>query len=139
MFTINATSAVLPLLAHNVSPDEVAKVQTYLGSASQAVSKASTILASTETPAQKSADIASAFAGIVAPDLPAQYQSIAAAVQEVAQMISQFLADEGALKAAVANRTRAASPAPQTFSDADKARLAQIKTQADALAKSLHP
>lgn len=123
---VGALEIALPLIgpAAGVDPGTIAAVQTYLGATSQAITQASDILAGPGTDAQKAAAIAQAFANIVAPLVPVKYQALAAAVEQVAQYIAQFLAKTASM---------ARSETSHQVSPADTQRLGTIKARAGAV------
>jgi hypothetical protein len=90
---VGALEYALPLIAPaaGIPPAIVTMVSSYLGGVSQAITEASTILQSTQTPAQKAVAIAAAFAGIVAPLVPSQYSALAAAIAKIVQYVANFL------------------------------------------------
>ena len=140
--TIDAVSSALPLVgpAAGLPPDIQAAVQTYLGATSEAVGKAAVILDGPGTDAQKAAAITSAFAGIAAPIVPAKYQQIATAVQNVAELVAKFLshATSASIESGPAVRGASAfAPEPSKkgttkLSAKDRKRLAEIKARAEA-------
>lgn len=146
--TVDAVSAALPLLAPSagIPAALTSQLQGYLGATSTAIASASDILAGPGTDGEKAAQIAASFAGIAAPSVPAQYQGIANAVQQVALMVAKFLADlpPASPAAAVAKPAGSSSflaPAPKSkttkFSAAQKKKLAEIKAKAQAAASAL--
>ena len=76
-----------------MDPATIASVSGYLAATSQAITQATDIEAGTGTDAQKAVQIAAAFAGIAAPIVPAKYQALANAVQQVAQYIAESRQD----------------------------------------------
>jgi len=91
---VDAVQVALPLIgpAAGLPADLQGQIQTYLGATSQAIGKASDILSGPGDDAAKAAQITAAFAGIAAPIVPVKYQGIATAVQQVAVLVSKFLA-----------------------------------------------
>jgi len=117
---VGAIEIALPLIP-GVPTDVATAVESYLSATSAAITQASTILAGTGSDAQKAAAITAAFAGIAEPLVPAQYQSLATAVQKVAQYVAQFLTSTGS----AANTT-----STHALSAKDASRLAAVKTRA---------
>lgn len=131
---VGALEVALPLIgpAAGVDPAITSAVETYLGSASQAITQASDILSSPGlTDAQKEAAITAAFAGIAAPIVPAKYAALASAIQQVAQYIGKFLATLPAPTAAHA-MTEAATTVHVPGSS-DMAKLRGIKARAEGV------
>jgi hypothetical protein len=134
---VDAVSVALPLVgpAAGLPVDVQTQVGQYLVATSKAIGQASDILAGPGDDATKAAQITAAFAGIAAPIVPAKYQAIAQAVQQVATLVAKFL---GSLPVAstqpIAVRApgaRAALPGQATaLSKGDLARLAAVKTKA---------
>ena len=127
---VSAAEIALPLAlpAAGVDPATTAAVESYLQATSSAIAKTSDILSGPGTPASKSAQIIAAFAGIAAPVIPAQYQALVNAIQQVAQYVAQFI---GSLPPpTVAGKMSARI---STVSPADTAKLAQIKARALSL------
>ena len=108
-----------------VDPATTTAVESYLAAVSTAISKATDILAGPGTPAAKSAQIVAAFAGIAAPVVPAKYQSLVNAIQQVAQYVAQFIGSLPPPAVAGKMSARAVSVSP-----ADAAKLTQIKARA---------
>ena len=120
---VGALEVALPLIgpAAGIDPGTLAAVSGYLGGVSQAITEASSILAGTGTDAQKAAAIAAAFAGIAKPLVPPQYSALAAAVEQVAQYVAQFLT-----KAAAGS----ASPAIHILSSGDAVKVQAVQQRA---------
>jgi hypothetical protein len=91
---VDAISVALPLIgpAAGLPADTQSQIQRYLGATSAAIAQASDILAGPGDDATKAAQITAAFAGIAVPVVPAKYQGIAQAVQQVATLVARFLA-----------------------------------------------
>ena len=92
---INAVEAVFPVVAATAGlPDTtVQQVMSYLASVSTAAGQASTILQNGQSPAMQATEIAKAFAGIIAPQLPpGTPQTVISVVQSVASAVQAFLA-----------------------------------------------
>lgn len=130
---IDAVAAALPLIgpAAGLPADLTAQLEGYLGATSTAVSQASDILAGPGTDEQKAAQIVAAFAGIAVPIVPAKYQGIATAIQQVAQMVAKFLATLPS-PALVSARAAGVTEHTTVFSEGDLRRLAEVKTKAAA-------
>ena len=124
---VGAAEIALPLAlpAAGVDPATTTAVESYLAAVSTATSKATDILAGPGTPAAKSAQIVAAFAGIAAPVVPAKYQSLVNAIQQVAQYVAQFIGSLPPPAVAGKMSARAVSVSP-----ADAAKLTQIKARA---------
>lgn len=131
---VDAAAVALPLIGPSAGlpPALQAQIQGYLTATSMACGQAADILAGPGTDAAKGAEIAAVFAGIAVPAVPAQYQGIASAVQQVAVLVAKFL---GGLPVAStqplavrAPGSRPAVPGNVTkLSDSDRAKLASIK------------
>jgi hypothetical protein len=123
---VSAAEVALPVIgaAVGLPPALLAPIVGYLEAVNVAAAEAATILASTETSAQKAVDIAKAFAGVAAgcncipPGTPAEIVSV---INAVANAIGNFLA----------NFQHPPSPAPAIkISSADRAALSSIRTRA---------
>jgi hypothetical protein len=150
---VNAVEVALPLIGPSVGlPANVSsQIQTYLGLTSQAIGKASDILAGSGTDVQKAAAVAAAFAGIAVPAVPSQYQGIASAVQQVTALVTKFLADTSPAVGTPGIAWYAPSyvtfdPSGRAFFEAvkkkstkitakDRKRLAEIKRKAEEAAR----
>lgn len=137
---VDAVAVALPLIgpAAGLPADTTVQIQKYLSATSTAIGQASDILAGPGTDAQKSAQIVAAFSGIAVPLVPAQYQGIAQAVQQVAVLVARFLA---ALPAATTQPlavrptgSTVAVPGKTTaLSASDRQRLLAVKQKALSL------
>lgn len=131
---VGAAEIALPLIGPSAGVDSatIASVSGYLAATSQAITQATDIEAGTGTDAQKAVQIAAAFAGIAAPIVPAKYQALANAVQQVAQYIAEYLASLPPSSTSTVGKTTA-------LSSSQKTKLSQIRTRALAVyAKTQH-
>jgi len=128
---VTSVELALPIIEQTagVDPATIAAVQNYLGAVSQGITKASDILAGPGTDAEKAAQIVAVFAGIAVPVVPAQYQAIVTAVQQVAQNIAQFI---GSLPSPAT-----VSSSTHSVSASEKTKLHSIKIRAQAIPPKL--
>lgn len=144
--SVDAVSAALPLIGPTAglpAPLQTA-IQTYLGATSDAIASASDILAGPGTDAAKTATIVASFAAIATPSVPAQYQSVATAVQQVALLVAKFIAQlPSATTTAKPVGASAFLPSPSAdagkttnWTAAQKKKLAAIKAKATAASKA---
>lgn len=131
---VDAVSVALPLIgpAAGLPADLQAQIQQYLAATNTAIGQASVILSSPASDAAKAAEIAAAFAGVAVPAVPAKYQGIASAVQQVAVLVSKFLAGLPVAStqplAVRAHAAIVATPGKTTpFSISDQKRLLNIR------------
>lgn len=131
-FALDAISAGFPTIAKltGVPADITNLVVTYLDQTNEALSQASVILAGPGTDAQKAAQVAAAFAVIVAPDLPGQYATLVQLIATVAGDVAKFLATLPATGPSTST-TPAASRVTK-LSDHDRQSLAAARVKAVA-------
>src|ERR1035437_5372096 len=138
---VDAVSVALPLIgpAAGLPANTQAQIQQYLAATNTAIGQASDILAGPGTDGQKAAQIFASFSGIAVPAVPAKYQGIAQAVQQVSVLVARFLsglppatAQPLGVRAGGMNRpTAAVVPGKTTvLSAGDLVRLAAIKQKA---------
>lgn len=130
---VSAVEVVLPIIgqAAGIPAATVNQVEEYLSLVNDAASRASTILATADTPAVKAARITAIFASIAVPKLPpGTPRAILDAVQQVAQAVAKFLEHVQPATAA-ANSQTATQSAPVSARDAEK--LASIRAEASSL------
>jgi len=143
---LDAIQVGLPILGtvSGVPADVLTAAQTYVAAANSALGQASTILTGPGTDAEKTALIFAAFAGIAAPNIPAQYQAIAQLVSVVAADVAKFLASLPPASTAgiAATRTVGNSAAvmghtTHRWSPTDQAKLAHALSVANANSAAL--
>jgi hypothetical protein len=130
---VGAAEIALPLIGPAAGVDQatVTAVSNYLAATSQAITQAIDIENGTGTDAQKATQIVAAFAGIAAPIVPAKYQALANAIQQVAQYIAKYLATLPVPSSATASKTTA-------LSSAEKTKASQIRARAQAVWSKTH-
>lgn len=141
---VNAVSVVVDLAGPSAGlpPDVTAQVKTYAAATATALEQSIDILDGPGTDAQKGAAIAAAFAGIAVPVVPPKYQGIASAVQQVSLLVSKFLAQAPATRAAAGPPAFASAfadpPAKKStrLSKSQRAKLAKLKVKAAAAAEA---
>jgi hypothetical protein len=91
---VGAAEIALPLIGPSagVDPATIASVSTYLAATSQGITCATDVESGPGTDAQKAVQSIACFAGIAAPVVPAKYQALVNAVQQVALYIAKYLA-----------------------------------------------
>jgi len=117
---LQAITAIIPIISGLVGAPAslTASVTAYATAANAAFAQADTILLSTASPAQKTAQIVALFAAVEAPAVPSQYAALASQVATIAADVARFIA---ALPPAVPAAGRASSPTvPLSTADKDK-------------------
>jgi type III secretory pathway lipoprotein EscJ len=132
--SVDAASVALPIVAQSagITPALENQLEAYLQATNTAISQASTILAGTGTPQQKSAAIVAAFSTDAVPVMPAGTPlAVVQAIQAVSQDVAKFLQTTAA-PAPAAAVFGGKTPKAVKIDAGTVAKLEKIKAKAEA-------